>query len=43
MCRSESWLSKQGGGADPAERKKQAEALYAIWRNAITTAIKNAP
>jgi len=39
----EIWLSKQGGGADPTERKKQAEALYAIWRNAIETAIKNAP
>jgi len=39
----ETWLSKQGGGADPAGRKKQAEALYAIWRNAIETAVKNAP
>ena len=39
----ETWLSKQGGGADPAQRKKQAEALYAIWRKAIETAIKNAP
>lgn len=39
----ETWLSKQGGGADPAGRKKQAEALYAIWRSAIETAIKNAP
>lgn len=39
----ENWLSKQGGGTDPAERKKQAEALYAIWKNAIETAIKNAP
>lgn len=39
----ETWLSKQGGGSDPAERKKQAEALYAIWRSAIETAIRNAP
>lgn len=39
----ETWLSKQGGGADPAQRKKQAGVLYAIWRNAIETAIKNAP
>lgn len=39
----ETWLSKQGGGSDPAARKKQAESLYAIWRNAIETAIKNAP
>ena len=39
----ETWLSKQGGGADPATRKKQAEALYTIWRNAIQTAIEHAP
>jgi subtilisin family serine protease len=39
----ETWLSKQGGGADPAMRKKQAEALYTIWRNAIQTAIEHAP
>lgn len=39
----ETWLSKQGGGADPAQRKKQAGALYAIWRNAIETAIKDTP
>jgi subtilisin family serine protease len=39
----ETWLSKQGGGADPARRKKQAEALYKIWRNAIQTAIEHAP
>jgi subtilisin family serine protease len=39
----ENWLSKQGGGTDPAERKKQTEALYAIWKKAIETAIKNAP
>jgi len=39
----ERWLSNQGGGADPAERKKRAEALYAIFREAIESAIKNAP
>lgn len=39
----EEWLSKTGGGANPAERKKHAAELYAIWRNAIETAIKNAP
>jgi subtilisin family serine protease len=39
----ETWLTKQGGPADPAVRKKQAAELYAIWRNAIETAIKNAP
>jgi len=39
----ETWLSKQGGGADPEQRKRHAAELYAIWRNAIETAIKNAP
>jgi len=39
----ETWLSKQGGGADPAERKKRAAEIFAIWREAIETAIKNAP
>jgi subtilisin family serine protease len=39
----ETWISKTGGGADPAERKKQAAELYAIWRNAIETAIKGSP
>jgi subtilisin family serine protease len=39
----ETWLSKTGGGADPAERKKHAAELFAIWRAAIETAIKNAP
>jgi subtilisin family serine protease len=39
----ETWISKTGGGADPAERKKRAAGLYAIWRAAIETAIKNAP
>ena len=39
----ETWLSKTGGGADPVERKKHAEALYAIWRSAIESAIKNSP
>jgi subtilisin family serine protease len=39
----ENWISKTGGGADPAERKKRAAELYAIWRDAIETAIKNAP
>ncbi len=39
----ETWISKTGGGADPAERKKRAAELYAIWRDAIETAIKGAP
>jgi Subtilase family len=39
----ETWLSRTGGGADPADRKKRADQLYAIWRQAIETAIRNAP
>jgi subtilisin family serine protease len=39
----ETWISKTGGGGDPAERKKRAAELYAIWRDAIETAIKGAP
>jgi subtilisin family serine protease len=39
----ETWISKTGGGGDPAARKKRAADLYAIWRDAIETAIKNAP
>jgi subtilisin family serine protease len=39
----ETWLSKTGGGADPSERKKRAADLYAIWREAIETAIRDAP
>ena len=39
----ETWLSKTGGGSDPAERKKRAEELYAIWREAIASALNNAP
>jgi subtilisin family serine protease len=39
----ETWLSKTGGGADPAERKQRAAELFAIWRHAIETAIKSAP
>jgi subtilisin family serine protease len=39
----EAWISKTGGGADPAERKKHAAELYAIWRAAIENAIKSAP
>jgi subtilisin family serine protease len=39
----ETWLSKTGGGADPAERKKRATELFALWRNAIQSAIQNSP
>jgi len=39
----EIWLSKTGGPSDPAERKKRAAELYAIWHDAVETAIKNSP
>ena len=39
----EIWLSKTGGPSDPAERKKRAAELYAIWHDAVESAIKSAP
>jgi subtilisin family serine protease len=39
----ETWLSKTGGGADAAARKKKAGELFALWREAIESAIKSAP
>jgi hypothetical protein len=39
----ETWISKTGGGSDPAERKKRAAELYAVWRGAVEAAIKGAP
>ena len=39
----ELWLSKTGGPADPAERKKRAAELYAIWHDGVAAAIRNAP
>jgi subtilisin family serine protease len=39
----EAWLSKTGGGSDPAERKRKAEELYRIWHDAVENAIKNTP
>jgi subtilisin family serine protease len=39
----ETWLTKTGGGADPEQRKGRAAAIFAIWRNAIESAIKSAP
>lgn len=38
----ETWLSKTGGGGDPAARQQQAARLFAIWRQAIETAMKSA-
>ena len=31
----ETWLSKTGGGGDPAERKRRAAQLFGLWRQAI--------
>ena len=39
----EQWLSKTGGPSDPAECKARAAEIYAIWHDAVETAIKNAP
>ena len=39
----ETWLSKTGGGADAAARKKKAGELFALWKEAIEHAIKSAP
>ena len=39
----ETWLSKTGGGGDPAMRKQQAARLFALWRQAVETAMKSAP
>jgi subtilisin family serine protease len=39
----ELWLSKTGGGGDPALRKQKAAELYKIWYQAVETALKNAP
>jgi subtilisin family serine protease len=39
----ETWISKTGGGSDPADRKRRAAELFSIWRQAVEGAIKNAP
>ena len=39
----ETWLARTGGGADAEQRKARAAAIYAIWRDAIETAIKSTP
>lgn len=39
----EVWLSKTGGGANPAERQKRAAEIYAVWRQGIEAAIRDAP
>lgn len=39
----ETWLTRTGGGSDPAERKRKAAAIFAIWKSSIENAIKSAP
>jgi len=39
----EEWLSRTSSVADPAERKRRAEALFAIWKSSIEAAIRAAP
>ena len=39
----EQWLSKTSAEKDPAARKKQAEQIYAIWKDAVASAIRRAP
>jgi subtilisin family serine protease len=39
----ELWLSKTGGSSNPAERKAKAAEIYAIWHDAVETAMKGAP
>lgn len=39
----EEWISRTGGGADAADQKNKAAGLFAIWSNAIATAMKSAP
>ena len=39
----EQWLSKTGGVSDPAELKKRAAEIYAIWHDAVENAMKAAP
>ena len=39
----EDWLSHSGGGKDAATRKAKAQELYAIWRTAVESTIRNSP
>jgi subtilisin family serine protease len=39
----EDWLSKTSAVSDPAERKRRAEALFAIWKSSIEAALQAAP
>lgn len=39
----EDWLSRTSSVADPVERKRRAEAVFAIWKSSIEAAIRAAP
>lgn len=39
----ETWLSRTGGGADPQARKERAQAIFALWKQAVQNAIRSAP
>lgn len=39
----EQWLTKTSSEKDPAARKQAAQAVYAIWRQAVENAIRSAP
>ena len=39
----ETWLTRTGGPTDPAERKRRAAAVFAIWKSGVENAIKSAP
>ena len=39
----ETWITRTGDSGDPAERKRRAAAIFAIWKSSIENAIKSAP
>ena len=39
----EAWLGKTSADKDPAARKKQAEQIYTVWKDAVASAIRSAP
>ena len=43
LAEFEDWLSKTSSVSDPLERKRRAEALFAIWKASIAAAIQAAP
>lgn len=39
----EQWIAKTSSEKDPAARKKSAQTIFSIWRDAVEGAIRNAP